>query len=100
MDTKTIATTALIGALAFGGGTFVTPEGEFDTKGQDVKIQVMVKESNYHDAIYYSPAEWDAKTEQDINTEKNKRYTDWVKFVEEESKKDGSEVNIEINEIP
>lgn len=88
MDNKIIATGLIASALTFGATTLITEDGKFDEKGQDVKIQVLVKEANYQDAVYYTPTEWETKTEQEINAEKAKRYDDWKKLVEEESKKD------------
>lgn len=82
---KTIATGLVIGSLAFGAGTQVN--NQFDTKGQtDIQIQVKIKEQGFQDAIYYSPTEWDNKTQADIEKEKKDRFDKWKTFVEEQSK--------------
>lgn len=87
MNKKILATALLTGVVTFGATSTFKEDGTFDTKGQEVKIQVLIKEQEYQDALYYSPADWDLKTEVELNAEKQKRYDDWKKFVEEESKK-------------
>lgn len=97
MDKKTIATGLIASTITFGATTLVKDTSSFDTKGQDVKIQVIVKEKDYQDAVYYTPEEWNAKTQNEIDSEKQKRFNDWKNLVEQESKKVTEEIIDEIN---
>jgi hypothetical protein len=86
---KTIATSLIVGSLAFGAGSFgkVGEPTVFDDKGlTDVKVQVLIKNENFQDAVYYTPEEWSLKTKEDIETEKLQRFNDWKRFVDEQSK--------------
>jgi hypothetical protein len=87
---KTIGTLA-VGAALLAGGQAVTPD-EFDCKGTDCKVQVLVNEPNFKDAIYYKPDEWNEKTAEEIASEKQERYEKWKTFVEEQSKLETNEV--------
>jgi hypothetical protein len=85
---QAIAGLVLIPA-AFAAG--VATDGEvkdlppFDTKGQDVRLQVLVKQPGFQDAVYYTPNQWAEKTEEAINTEKQTRYDNWLQLVAEQS---------------
>lgn len=74
-----------VGGATLGGGTELVNVG-FDPKGQNVKIQVLIKEPNFQDAIYYTPNEWNIKTKENIDAQKLERFTNWQKIVSEQSK--------------
>jgi len=70
--------------IAFGA--IISDPPIFDTKGQEVKLQVMIKEANFNDAIYYTLAQWEIKNENSINAEKTARYNNWKTAVDNASK--------------
>ena len=83
--TSLIASSLILGGI---GGTLLSGKTEvvdFDSKGQNVKIQVLIKEQNFQDAIYYTPAEWEKLTEKDINVSKLERFNNWKTLIETSS---------------
>jgi hypothetical protein len=66
---------------------------QFDTKGlEDIKVQALISETDFHDAIYYTPEEWSSKTAEDIAADRQARYDKWVEFSKEQSKLISNEV--------
>lgn len=80
----------LIG-LSFGAVGAKMSTSAIDCKGTDCEVKVMVSEQNFKDAIYYTPAEWNAKTANDIAKEKTDRYNKWKLKVDEMSKRTQNE---------
>lgn len=111
---KTVAVVAIPSAFAAGTlvGEPVVIQGdtltELTNRGIEARIQVLIKEPNFQDAIYYTPEVLTEKLSQksydqitlDIMAEKQKRFTDYKAFVEAESVKVAPEIIEEpINEV-
>lgn len=85
-------TTALIGEPVVIQGDTLT---ELTNRGIEARIQVLIKEPNFQDAIYYTPEVLTEKLSKQsyeditlsIMAEKQKRVTDWKAFVQAESVK-------------
>jgi hypothetical protein len=87
---KTIASTLIVGSLAFGAGQMADGQ-DFDCKDTNCQVQVFVEEPNFKDAIYYKPDVWNEKTAEDLVLERKDRYDKWKAFVDEQSKKETNE---------
>ena len=76
---KVILTLLLVGFIA-------TAQTPLDCKGQDCKVQVLITEENFKDALYYTPEEWLTKDKTTVDTTKAARYAAWIKAVDNASK--------------
>ena len=76
---KVILTLLLVGFIA-------TAQTPIDCKGQDCRVQVLITEENFKDALYYTPEEWLTKDKTTVDTAKAARYAAWIKAVDDASK--------------
>lgn len=66
---------------------------------QSIKVQVIFTEptkyGEFTDALYFSPEEFEAKTQEDLNVLKSERVENFVANIESESTKEVVELPIE-----
>ncbi len=93
---------ALLIPAAFAAGMETAqPAPGFDTKGiDDVRVQVLIKEPDFHDAIYYTPEEWQLINPQDIEAEENRRIENHEALVREQSQLVTPEATTTDEQIP
>lgn len=88
MDKKTIAGTLAGLTLGAVGGTLATPT-TYDIPildRDDVRIQVLINQDGFHDAIYLNKEEALTKTDTDIETLKTNKINVQMARIEEMSK--------------
>ena len=55
--------------------------------GPNVRVQVLIREGDYNDALYFTVDEYEKLTDQEVENAAKKRVADWVEFVRVESLK-------------